>query len=271
MMVDLSPEVISTVFAHVAHILVLASHYLAIRLPAEITLPHRDYPRPTIFSVNSSYHHGDVPFPGTAMSGRSGNPRPRPLFIEKALLTLAKDDPNTYSAFLEGVGLLAHDVAWLCASQGVSFGDRESYDDVCNIGHNLWRLLIGDQLHRRSVEPTFPSSLTPPAGSPRDGDNGDVTKPKSMIGRWSHGTAHTSLTSAEGVEFVRNFKIYAPLKLADRLKKRLASEAPMLEWENIEGDEFEDGFEDVRAAGTSDGTSGGTSRGTSGWTRVKHR
>ncbi|KAK4648602.1 uncharacterized protein QC761_111680 [Podospora bellae-mahoneyi] len=268
---NLSPEVISTVFAHVAHILVLASHYLAIRLPAEITLPHRDYPRPTIFSVNSSYHHGDVPFLGTAMSGQSGNPRPRPLFIEKALLTLAKDDPNTYSAFLEGVGLLAHDVAWLCASQGVSFGDRESYDDVCNIGHNLWRLLIGDQLHRRSVEPTFPSSLTPPAGSPRDGDNGDVTKPKSMIGRWSHGTAHTSLTSAEGVEFVRNFKIYAPLKLADRLKKRLASEAPMLEWENIEGDEFEDGFEDVRAAGTSDGTSGGTGRGTSGWTRVKHR
>lgn len=306
----LSPEVISTSLAHIAHILALASHYLGIRLPAEITLPHPDYPRPTIFSLASSYKHGEVPFPGSVASqippvmddGEQKHvPRPRPLFIDKPLLTLAKEDPSAYSFFLEGASLLAYDIAWACCSQGVSFGDKDSYEDVCNMGQNLWRLLIGDQLHRRSVEPTFPSSLTPPTGSPRREDHGEATNPMSTIGRWSHGTLHSFLGGAEGSEFVRNFKILPPLKLADRLKKRLSSEAPMLEWEKIEGDEFEDGFEDgvfVRgssSAGTAAGRGdlgaasvmtartvgsngaggsdnvGAAAKGTSGWTRLKHR
>ena len=164
------------------------------------------------------------------------------------------------------------------------------------MGQNLWRLLIGDQLHRRSVEPTFRASLTPPTGSPRDEDRGEITNPKSTIGRWSHGTLHSFLGGAEGTEFVRSFKIMPPLKLADRLKKRLSSEAPMLEWEKIEGDELDDGFDDgvlVRghgsggsAAGRGDlgaasimtargvGSNGGVSdspKGTSGWTRLKNR
>jgi hypothetical protein len=225
------------------------------------------------------------------------------LFIDKPLPTLAKDDPTAYSFFLEGASLLAYDIAWACCSQGVSFGDKDSYEDMCNIGQNLWRLLIGDQLHRRSVEPTFSSTFTPPTGSsPRDADGGEITKPKATIGRWSHGTLHSFLGSAEGIEFVRNFKIVPPLKLADRLKKRLSSEAPMLEWEKIEGDELDDGFDDgvlVRGHGSggsalptrgdlgaasimtargvgSNGGGGGsdspsTAKGTSGWTRLKNR
>jgi hypothetical protein len=303
MLAGLSPEVISTSLAHIAHILVLASHYLAIRLPAEITLPHRDYPRPTIFSLASSYKHGEVPFPGSMASqianeGEQRLPRPRPLFIDKPLSTLSKEDPSAYSFFLEGAALLAYNIAWACCSQGVSFGDKDSFEDVCSMGQNLWRLLIGDQLHRRSVEPTFPSSLTPPTGSPRDEGHGEITNPKSTIGRWSHGTVHSFLGGAEGTEFVRNFKILSPLKLADRLKKRLSSEAGMLEWENIEGDEVEDGFDDgvlvrghgaggsvgrgdlgaasimtVRTVGTNGGfsDSGGTAKGTSGWTKLKTR
>jgi hypothetical protein len=302
MLAGLSPEVISTSLAHIAHILVLATHYLAIRLPAEITLPRSDYPRPTIFTLSSSYKHGEVPFPGSLASqippvtedGEQKHvPRPRPLFIDKPLPTLVKEDPSAYSFFLEGVSLLAYDIAWACCSQGVSFGDKDSYEDVCNMGQNLWRLLIGDQLHRRSVEPAFPSSLTPPTGNPRDEDRGEMTNPKSTIGRWSHGTLHSFLGGAEGTEFVRNFKILSPLKLADRLKKRLSSEAPMLEWEKIEGDELEDGFDDgvlVRGHGSaagrgdlgaasvmtvrtvaSNGGVSGSPRGTSGWTRLKNR
>ncbi len=306
----LSPEAISTTLAHIAHILALTSHYLAIRLPAEITLPHPDYPRPTIFSLASSYKHGEVSFPGSLASqipqvaddGEQRHvPRPRPLFIDKPLPTLAKEDPSAYSFFLEGASLLAYDIAWACCSQGVSFGDKDSYEDVCNMGQNLWRLLIGDQVHRRSVEPTFPSSLTPPTGSPRNEDHGEMTNPKSSIGRWSHGTLHSFLGGAEGTEFVRNFKIVPPLKLTDRLKKRLSSEAPMLEWEKIEGEELEDGFDDgvlvrghgsggtaaagraadlgaasimtVRTAGSNGGVSdnASTAKGTSGWTRLKNR
>ncbi|KAK4128147.1 hypothetical protein N657DRAFT_561751 [Parathielavia appendiculata] len=301
---SMSPELISTCLAHIAHILTLACHYLAIRLPAEITLPHSDYPRPTIFALLASYKYEEAPFPGSLApqipplsdNGEQKHvSRPRPLFIDKPLPTLAKEDPSAYSFFLEGVSLLAYDIAWACCSQGVSFGDKESYEDVCNMGQNLWRLLIGDQLHRRSVEPTFPSSLSPPTGSPRDDDRGEITNPKSTIGRWSHGTLHSFLGGAEGTEFVRNFKILSPLKLADRLKKRLSSEAPMLEWEKIEGDELEDGFDDgvlvrdhgnagrgdlgatsvmtVRTVESNGGTPGvaNTARGTSGWTRLKHR
>ncbi|KAL2021446.1 hypothetical protein VTK56DRAFT_7199 [Thermocarpiscus australiensis] len=306
---SLSPELISTCLANIAHILVLASHYLAIRLPAEITLPRADYPRPTIFSLASSYRHGEVPFPGSVLSSQipsgAGDgehrhvPRPRPLFIDKPLPALAKEDPSAYSLFLEGVSLLAYDIAWACCSQGVSFGDRDSHEDLCNMGQNLWRLLIGDQLHRRSLEPAFPTPLTPPTGSPKNGDHVEVTNPKSTIGRWSHGTVHNFLGGAEGTEFIRNFKLLPPLKLADRLKKRLSSEAPMLEWEKIEGDELDDGYEEggvlirghgsAESAGRGDpgaasittmltvGTNGGspdngnTPRGTSGWTKLKSR
>ncbi|KAK0630126.1 UV radiation resistance protein and autophagy-related subunit 14-domain-containing protein [Bombardia bombarda] len=274
---SVAPEVISTSLAHIAHILVLASHYLAIRLPADITLPHDDYPRPTIFSLASSYRHGEVAFPGSAqiLSGAGDgehnrySPRPRPLFIDKPLPTLAKEDPQAYSLFLEGVSLLAYNIAWACCSQGVSFGDKDLYEDICNMGQNLWRLLIGDQLHRRSVEPTFPASLTPTGGSPmKEEEHAEMTN--LMIGRWSHGTTHTSLSIAEGTEFIRNFKILTPTKIVDRLKRRLSSEAPMLEWEKIEGDES---IMTVRTVGTSAGRSdaGNSTRGTNGWTKLKSR
>ncbi|KAK4458884.1 UV radiation resistance protein and autophagy-related subunit 14-domain-containing protein [Cladorrhinum samala] len=286
---SLPPQVISTVLAHITHILVLASHYLAIRLPAEITLPRRDHARPTIWNIPSSYRHGDAPARSDGEDRKVSGARP--LYVDRSLPTLAKEDPSAYSFFLEGVALLAYDIAWACSAQGVPFGDRESYDDVANMGQNLWRLLIGDQIHRRSVEPAFPSSLTPPAGSPRDGDNGDVTKPKSMIGRWSHGTVHTSLIGAEGTEFVRSFKIVPPVKLADRLKKRLSTNVPMVEWEKIEGDEAREVYDDesddlgvasVMTVRTTVGVRGGSSdngnrnaaaaaKGTSGWTRVKSR
>jgi hypothetical protein len=254
----------------------------------------------------SSYRHGDIPFPSddpppksSVGDGRTGHvPRPRPLFIDKPLSTLAKEDPPAYGLFLEAVAHLAYDIAWACCSQGVSFGDKDSYEDISNMGQNLWRLLIGDQVHRRSVEPTFPASLIPSGSSPRDEENPEMVKPKTMIGRWSHATIHSFLGGPEGMALTRNFKIIPPLKLVDQLKKRLSSEPPMLEWENIEGHEIEDGFDDgvlvrghrsdrshmeagaesimtVRTVGTSavGSDDGNPTRGVgnNGWTRVKNR
>lgn len=286
-----SPEVISTSLAHIAHILVLTSHYLAIRLPSEITLPHRDYPRPTIFNINSSYKKDRITYGESGIKSQyqygdqpgTRGPTPRPLFIDKPLPTLAKEDPQAYSFFIEGVSLLAHNIAWACCSQGVTFGDKDSYEDVCNMGQNLWRLLIGDQVHRRSVQPMF-SSATPVAGSPEEEERViETANPKSMIGYWSHGSAHSFLGSAEGTEFIRSFKLLAPMKIADKLKKQLSSEAPMLEWETIDGDEVEDGYEEpvlnkgrpgagqahygVESIMSVQGGGGGTN----GWTRVKNR
>lgn len=301
----LSPEVISTSLGHIAHILVLASHYLSIRLPAEITLPHRDYPRPTIFTLSSSYRHEDVPFPGSSLpqhlpsETRSGGsngqhtPRPRPLFVDKPLPQLAKEDPPTYALFLEGVTLLAYDIAWVCSTQGVSIGDRNSYDDVCNMGQNLWRLMIGDHLIRKSIEPTFPNVAILPAGSNNDDKSGGIGSAaaaagvaKTQIGKWSHGTTHSFLGGAEGSEFIRNFKLLAPIKLADWLKKKLSSEAPMLDWEKIDGDEVRagenndhgtigiegSGFVTSRTTAASGGEAGAAvGGGLNGWTKLKNR
>ncbi|KAK5658727.1 hypothetical protein OQA88_1536 [Cercophora sp. LCS_1] len=301
-----SPELISTSLAHVAHILVLASHYLAIRLPAEITLPHRDYPRPTIFALNSSYRHGKVAFPGSTAApqlpsvvsdGLAGDVKIRPLYIDKPLQTLAKDDPSAYAHFIEGVSFLAYDIAWACCSQGVTFGEKESYDDIANMGQNLWRLLIGDQVHRRAVEPTFPPSLPPSGNNTPSEESAEMVKAKPMIGRWSHGTAHGFLGGSEGAERIEKFKLLTPLKLADQLKKRLSTVTATLDqWEEIEVSDAVDGLEDVAvvhrrgdgaagrgtglgganvATGSSAGSENGNnptrSSGNSGWTRIKNR
>lgn len=250
--VDFSPEAISTSLAHVAHILVLASHYLAIRLPAEITLPHRDYPRPTIFTLASSYQHPDIPFPGTGnlqsqipstSKDRSPQhlPRPRPLFIDKPLPALAKEDPPAYSLFVEGVTLLAYDVAWACCSQGITFSEKTLYEDACNMGQNLYKLLIGNQLLSNPAAQIFAPAASGPNNAANGDELADTGKTKNMMGRFSHGTAHTFLGGAAGGDFVRSFRLPNPVKLADRLRKKLISEAPMLEWEKIES-------EDVMAA-----------------------
>lgn len=242
-MITASPEVISTSLAHISHILMLTSHYLAIRLPAEITLPHRDYPRPTVFSLASSYRYGDVAFPGSSIvlpsepkdPDQKHVPRPRPLYIDKPLLTLAKDDPVAYSLFIEGVVLLAYDIAWACSTQGVSIGDKASYEDVCNMGRNLYHLLIGNQLANNPAARFVPSP-SPDNNTPDTRPNNELGNTKPLMGRYSHGTAHTFLGSAEGNEFMRSFKLPNPVKLADRLKKKLMNDVTNLDWEMLEDD-----------------------------------
>lgn len=243
-----SPAQISTALSHIVHLLMLSTHYLAIRLPAEITLPHRDYPLPTIFSLAQSYKHTDVPFPGTPGQSSSTSPtasrypeqphhgqlqpHPRPLFIKKPLPLLASEDPSGYGLFLEGVTLLAYDVAWLCKSQGLPVGEESSFDDICNIGKNLYSLLIG-------IRPRPPPSSRVPStqiASPKGENETDDRKlaTPSLVGKYSHGTAHSFLGSAEGTDFIRSWKLPSPMKLADKLKGKLMSEVANAEWEVLD-------------------------------------
>ncbi|KEZ42224.1 Uncharacterized protein SAPIO_CDS6076 [Scedosporium apiospermum] len=262
----LPPEVISTSLSHIAHILILASHYLALRLPAEINMPRSDHPRPTIYNLASSYRHADgeeqslgnvkiKQSNGDDTSGNNRGPsdfgggrnrdlgntsRPRPLFVDKPLPVLAKEDPSAHSFFLEGVTLLAYDIAWACMTQNVPIGDRGSFEDLCNMGRNLYNLLIGQQLHNTQTPKLYPP-LSAPSGT-SDGDDPDQTKtglPPPVMGRFSHGTTHTFLGSASGTEFIRSFKLPTPIKLADKLKKKLMSELTVPEWEVVENGDWE--------------------------------
>ena len=220
------------------HLLWLTAHYLAVRLPAEITLPHNDYPRPTIFSLASSYHHGDVPFPGTSplppdQLDRQFThvPHPRPLFVDRSLPTLAKEDPSAYNAFIEAVCLLSYDIVWLCRTQGVSVGGDKSnivLDDFCSIGRNMYSLLMSSNLQRS------PQNIT--AASGVRADDAELAKAAPRMGLYSHGTAHTFLGSAAGTELMRGFRMPNPIKLADRLRTRLAHENPARDWEMVENE-----------------------------------
>ena len=262
----------------------LASHYLAIRLPAELTPPHRDYPRPTIFNLATSYHHGEVIFPGTSASINAASepglsdpqrvPRPRPLFVDKPLPQLSKEDPATYSFFLEGVTLLSYDIAWLCCSQGLFAGDKGSFEDICNMGRNLYNLLITQQI--QTANHASPNLINKPTH--KDAPVDDATNPG--IGPYSHGTTRNFLGGAEGTEFVRSFKLPSPMKLADKLKKKLMGDAPAPDWEVLDDDawKIEDATENVEPesqkkpdTATNVGDKGSPRSGSHGWTKVKSR
>lgn len=213
--------------------------YLALRLPAEVTAPHKEYPRPTILSLASSYVHKDLPFPGNSppstgdlKKGSSPDkPRPRPLFIDKPLPILAKEDQLAYNAFVEGVALLAYNVTWACCTQGVSIGDRSTFEDVTNIGRNLYNLLVGNQQYDNTRGRIFSKATA----NDTKAEMGDTTKPTNLMGRNSHGTAHSPLND----EFIRNFKLPNPKSLADRLRSKLSSQGTMPEWEVLGEDEWE--------------------------------
>ncbi|RYC62395.1 hypothetical protein CHU98_g3812 [Xylaria longipes] len=238
---SVQPELLSASLGHITHLLFLASHYLAIRLPAEITLPHNDYPRPTIFSLSSSYQHGEVAFPGSSpippdpRDRQFANvPFPRPLFIDKALTTLAKEDPATYNAFLEAVCLLSYDIVWLCRTQGVPVGDNNHFDAFAGIGRNMYNLLINSSLQRN------PQQIADDIGKQIAVNEGneptELGKAAPRMGLYSHGSSHTFLGSATGNDLTRNFKLPNPIKLMDKLKSKLNHENTIPEWEVLEDD-----------------------------------
>lgn len=292
----------------------LSTHYLAIRLPAEITLPHRDYPLPTIFNLTSSYKHGEISFPG--ISGQSSNtsptasrqpehpnqPRPRPLFIKKPLPLLATEDPSGYGLFLEGVTLLAYDVAWVCKSQGIAVGEdskEPSFEDVCNIGKNLYNLLLGSR-PRPPPPSRVPSAQSTPTKGTRDTETESDERrnfPAAIMGQYSHGSAHSFLGNAEGTYFIRSWKLPNPMKLAVELKGKLMSEVANAEWEVLDEDAWQvddemgdDGvvvgtrregdrvpnpgmqsFMSMRTVTDMVGGDGERKVGTNGWTKLKPR
>ena len=307
--------------SRLAHLLVLTSHYLSLRLPAEITLPHRDYAGATIFSPRSSYTSRQVPFPGSTPShssntspsaSRNGDlhalPRPRPLYLDKKLPVLSKEDPINYSLFVEGVTLLAWDVAWLCWTQGLHVSSN-SWEDICALGKNLWHLLVEVPQLRTTPHPILrnnPGTNSTPLEDPSSrSEPPEESSPRVFLGEYSHGSARCFLGGAKGTEIMQGWKFQSPVKVVDKVKSMLLGELAGAEWEILDGNEFERAVQateegPVLVGGSQteagpvreerrdleaptkltngapvprdDGAGGGgTAKGTSGWTKLKGR
>ncbi|CAG8953067.1 hypothetical protein HYFRA_00003262 [Hymenoscyphus fraxineus] len=318
-----SPAQISTALSHIVHLLMLTMHYLAIRLPAEINLPQPEQPQPTIYPVISSYMPRPPQSPNNN-STQSSNPsptssrheqqnvnlpRPRPLHITKPLPMLLHEDPAAYALFIEGVSLLAYNVAWACRIQGVSVGEESSFDDICDIGRNLYNLLIGTKARSQPSSRASSAQSTPlNKSNGRSEPEDKKANSEPLMGKYSHGTASHFAGGAEATEFIRSWKLLNPKVIADKLRSLLQSEVANKEWELIDEGSWEidnqmgdDGVVIGRVAGGSrdgddldthsklrgveqsfmsyrtvdppqavDGT-GDRKTGTSGWTKLKPR
>ncbi|KAF2831499.1 hypothetical protein CC86DRAFT_366850 [Ophiobolus disseminans] len=309
---DAPPDQLSASLGAVAQLLVRVAAYMGIRLPAEITLPHTDYPQPTIFSPASSYQGKKVPFPGSTPSHSSSNspetsrtmdprihlPKPRALFIDRQLGHLSAEDPPAYSSFIEGVSLLAYNVAWLCRTQGMKDSFKQ-WEDICPMGRSLHRLLISQETSiRRRVENPLDKDIASSSST-------KVRKPPIAFGQLSHATSHSHMNTAENAQYLSGWSI-SPTKIVDELKAFLLAELQAQEWDVLNQKEWADmeniiaedpivvgdkrrdnAASDGRSFLTSTTANGNTSllqkldtsdaeqserrRGTSGWTKLKSR
>ncbi|KAF4504320.1 hypothetical protein G6O67_008484 [Ophiocordyceps sinensis] len=98
------------------------------------------------------------------------------------------------------------------------------------------------------------------------------------IGRYSHGTLYYYLGGVEGTDFVRTFKLPSPMKLADRLKKKLLGDANAAEWEVLDDDAWkvDEVPNEADTSGVVDLSKDGDGKAapraeSNGWTKVKHR
>lgn len=224
-------------------------HYLAIRLPAEIILPQPEHPLPTIYSLVSSHLHKPAQVPNNNFAQPSSPtssrheqphlPRPRPLHITKPLPILVHEDPATYALFIEGITLLAYNIAWACKSQGIPVGEEGRFDDICDIGRNLYNLLIGTKSRTQPPSRASSAQSTPSKNSKEGSEEEKKSNTEPLMGRYSHGTASHFLGGAEGAEFIRSWKLLSPLKVADKLKSILQNEVANKEWEVLDEGEWE--------------------------------
>ena len=295
---------ISTVLAHIARLIYQVSTYLHVRLPAEIILAHNDWPAPTIFTPASSHSGREVQFPKpTSGSSREGSVkasreteqrtagRPRPLSIDRKLPKLAKENPHTYAMFVEGVALLAWDIAWLCRVQGLPVAERD-WDDVCDMGRNLWLLSANVPDARPMLQkPRSPKGAIATIKQAEGIKAFATPLVPAALGVASHGSAMYFLegptVSAVGMSEVspKEWAFAFPIKIIDELKAALLTDMSGYDWELLDDrdDELADGTDaeetvviDKTKPSSSNAAlvrneNGEDKKGTSGWTKLKSR
>ena len=114
------------------------------------------------------------------------------------------------------------------------------------MGKNLWHLLLAPP--SRSPIPREDSNRSSPQ-KPPDSHNPNISnrqpvadngKNAPTLGHFSHGTAYGFLASASGAEYMRDWRLQAPVKVIEKVKVMLLAERTGAEWEILEGNEWEE-------------------------------
>lgn len=259
-LVGANPAEVTTICTNLAHLVRLLSHYLSLRLPAEITLPHSDDALPTILPPTTSYVGHQARFSSASPAPSSSNSpsssralhtsrrlAARPLYLKKKLSLLAKDDTPACAAFVEGVTLLAWNIAWLCKTQGIDVGSN-SWEEVCDIGKNLRKFFDAEQSglsglsaaqDARTKPSTVATAQNPAPAAPPGVQYGTAARTSPSFGQFSHNTVQSNLTSASGGEWMRGWRLRDPEKVIERVKHMLQSDRTGAGWELLEGKEWE--------------------------------
>lgn len=301
---------LSSVLGSVAHLTLRVAFYLGMRLPAEIIEPFADYPLHTILTPAASYKgirpDSQITQTSTAASTSSTasrddsntSLRPRPLSLgagvrEERVYTFQKRDEQGFRYFVEGISLLAWNVAWLCRSQGFVVG-TDTWEEICNMGRNLHQMLVASPqtptISRIQSERAFQKRVSPSrkSSSPLSdglkaingklGQNSDLvaagddrkTVLRDILSLWEYASWH---------------------KIAIPLRKMLLAEIASTEWELLQDEEWDDGgeqfneavivksrpldvhqYDDARSImSTRPRSDDETAKGTSGWTKLKSR
>lgn len=187
-------------------------------------------------------------------------PKLRMLHLDRPLIRLAREDHVSYNLFVEGVTLLAWDVAWLCRSQGLA--NVESWDQVCELGKNLCLLFRthSSAIDGHDLRPAHSQSIPTP-----------------QFGELSHAGTYNDVESPMGIALMRNWHLSSPHRIIDKVKSHLLNEMSGAEWELIAESEWDVEREDERAVlvggrrPADDEISAVKDKSSSGWTKLKSR
>jgi hypothetical protein len=293
-------ELISASMDNVCRFLGLCCHYLSVRLPAEIIQPHNDFAHAAILPIASSYKPYLPTYPGSPPSNSENTAKivpssdvskPRLLQLDRPLPQLQKEDSKAAALFIEGVSLLAYDLAWLCRAQGV--GPLNAFDEICDLGRNLHQLFPGKDGKDGKVRSPLNRNISTATGKPeRSIAETEDGKPK--LGSYSHGSSRNSLAGPDSEDQLPEWKL-SITKFVDQLKSYLRNEAARAEWHIVDDTEWDEELEhekpvmvggmrrspamSVMTVKPSDGdddvmgptNAAGAAKGNSGWTKVRGR
>ncbi|KAF9736056.1 hypothetical protein PMIN02_001635 [Paraphaeosphaeria minitans] len=243
---DAPPDELSASLLAITQLLTRATAYLGLRLPSEITLPHKDFPHPTIINPEESWEGKKAPFPGLTPSHSSnspeasrtldGTPMPRAmvLFLDRSLPHLRQEDKAAYATFIAAVAHVGYNVSWLCRSQGMKDAIVK-WEDVCDVGKNLHRLLK----LRVTWNPQRPENpLDKEIAQSKSSSYATKKKPVGL-GEVSHSTSHSFALDGENVQRLGDWNV-TPWKVKEQLKSYLYAEEQTKDWDNLDPKEWAD-------------------------------